>query len=415
MIRDYIFIKVLQIIQKHGPVDKSTIAASLNVSMMTVNKVVNELLEKSIVQKSGKVRGKSGRGSDLFRLNPDLFTAIGMSVDEESIIIAAVKPDGSIISHSKYSDGIREWFRSAESIVEAIVEHYKFFIKNAGINQEEIMAVGIAPHGIIDTGNGRCIMGTHLGGIVDLNLRDTLTRSFKAPVFVDDPARSLAYYERKYGSGRDVNNFIYLFIDLGVGSGVVINGDIYLGASGMSGEVGHIIVDDSGERCKCGNYGCLETVASIENIVRQFREGIEAGVLTRIVDLCEGDVNRIDLDVIKNAAESGDKFTHSVLDSVGNKLGRALSIVITLFNPELVLIGGRVAMLTPYLIEPVQREIKYRALNPMNNQVPIMSVDYSEIKNCVSVAIEASDMLLQNYDFVKSMRYTYFQNVCRRG
>jgi predicted NBD/HSP70 family sugar kinase len=413
MPRDGIFIKTLQVIQRYGSIDKSTIAEKLNISMMTVNKVMNDLIQRSIIKKSGKYEGKPGRKSDLFGLNPDLFIAIGMSIDEENIIISAVKPDGSMISHSKYSGGIREWFRNAESIVEVIVEHYKLFMKKSGLNPEKIAVAGVAPHGIIDTRNGRCIMGTHLGGIVDLNLRDALARVFNLPVFVDDPARSLTYYEKKYGAGRDVNNFIYVFIDLGVGSGVVINGDIYLGASGMSGEIGHIIVDDNGVRCKCGNYGCLETVASIENIIRQFREGIEAGVLTRIVDLCNGDIERLDLDVIKDAAEGEDKFTHSVLESVGNKLGRALSVIITLFNPELILIGGRVAVLTPYLLESIQREIKYRALNPMNKQVPIRTAEYSEIKNCVSVALEAIDALFQDEDFLRSMRNTCFQHICR--
>ncbi len=413
--RDHNLRKVLQVIQKQGPIDKSAIAATLNISIMTVNKVVNELLENCVVQRAGKCRGKSGRKSDLFKLNPELFLAIGMNIDEERIMLAAVTPDGTIVSHTKHLNNMQERFTSAESIMQVIEEYYTLFVSGSSIDRDKIAAVGIAPHGIIDTRNGRCIMGTHLGGIVDLNLRDRLAGVFNAPVFVDDPARSLAYYEKKQGAARDVDNFIYMFIDLGVGSGVVINGDIYLGSSGMAGEVGHIIVDDDGMRCKCGNYGCLETVASTENIIKQFQDGIRAGVLTRIVDRCSGDIERIDLQVIKEAADSDDKFTHSVLESVGNKLGRALAVVITLFNPDLILIGGRVAILGTYLLEPVRRAIKYHALNPVNKQVPIITTDYSEIKNCTSIAVEAFDNLFQVDDFIRNIRYSCLQHIQKGG
>jgi|GEM_PF-589939 len=397
--------KVLQHIQSNGPIDKSSIATALGISLMTVNKIVNRLQEKSIVVQCGKQEGGNGRRSDLFKFNPDPFLSIGLDIDEDRIILGAVNSDGMPISQQEYRyEGNQDHPYSAENIIIGIEKYYSSFMKQNNLLPEAIAAIGVAPHGIIDTENGRCLLGTHLGGIVDLNLREELESHIGTPVYVNDPARALAYYERKYGHGREVNNFIYIFMDKGVGSGIVIDGKIHLGASGMAGEIGHLIVSENGERCKCGNYGCLETVASVGSIIRQVKKGIQDGVMTKILDFCDGNVDSIDLHVLKTAADNNDKFSLNILDSIGSNLGKAVSVLINLLNPELILLGGQVAVLGQHLLEPALRVMQHNSLNLMRESALIKIVEYDPFKESVGIAVEAFDTLFNGTDEPKLHR-----------
>jgi predicted NBD/HSP70 family sugar kinase len=393
--------RVLQHIQENSPVDKSGIASALGISLMTVNKVVNRLLEKSIIVKCGKRRGGSGRRSDLFKFNPGLFLSIGLDIDEDRIMLGAVDSDGVLISQQEYTyEGDQDRPGSAENIIMNIEKYSSAFMKQNNLLPEAVAAIGVAPHGIIDTENGRCLLGTHLGGIIDLNLREELEAVYGVPVYVNDPARALAYYERKYGYGREVDNFIYILMDKGVGSGIVIDGKIHLGASGMAGEIGHLVVAENGELCKCGNYGCLETVASVGSIIRQVKKGIHDGVMTKILDFCDGSIDKLDLPALKEAADNHDKFALNILDSIGSNLGKAVSVLINLFNPELILMGGQGAVLGQHLLQPVLRVMQHYSLNLIHESALIKIVEHDRFRDSVSIAVEAFDKLFNGTDQV---------------
>jgi predicted NBD/HSP70 family sugar kinase len=386
--------RVLGHLQREGPGDKSTIAASLDLSLMTVNKIVNRFSELNIIVRCGKHAGASGRRSDLFAVNPDLFTAMGIDIDESRIVICAVNAAGNSFAWKEYRyDTFQERPVSGEAIIKAVAKYHSLFLEDLSLDPEKISVVGIAPHGIIDTENGRCVLGTHLGGLIDLDLRGELEPLFHVPVFVDDPARSLAYYEKKYGHGKGIDDFIYLFIGRGVGSGIVIDGKLHLGAQGMAGEIGHLIVKENGERCKCGNYGCLETVASVGNIIRQVKRGIEDGVMTKILDYCGGKAEEIDLHVLKKAADYNDKFALNVLDAIGSNLGKAVSVLVNLFNTELILIGGEGAVLGEHLLQPALRVMQNNSLNLMGEGAVLKIADYDSCRAGLSIAVEAFDDL----------------------
>jgi len=391
------FLTVLRFIQEQGSVEQTRIARALGFSLMTINKIVNTLVRSGIIVKYGKTSGGSGRRSDLFRFNPELFISIGADINEDRIIISAVRSDGSIIANKEYTlDKARHKSLTSGDITRLIERNYHQFTEDFMLDRGKIAVIGIAPEGIIDSENGRCLLGTHLGGIIDLNLKYELQEILHLPTFIDDPARSVAYYESKYGDGINTKNFIYMYLGKGVGSGIIIDGKIYRGFRGIAGEIGHIIIDKNGSRCKCGNYGCLETIASEESIIRQVKEGIGEGVFTKIIDYCHGEIEKISLKVLKKAADDNDKFSHNILEHVGNQLGKAVSLLINIFNPELVLIGGMVAILGDYLLDSVKRVIKNETLNIMNEKTEIRISNYNENKDSTGIAIEAFDALFRD-------------------
>jgi len=392
------FLNVLECIQKMGPVRQIDVARELNLSLMTVNKIVNRLLEKELVVISGKYQGGMGRSSNLFILNPDKFLSIGIDINDERMVVSGVKPDGSIVAVKKYEiNNEKGAFKSGDVVLDSLEEGFKKFCAENDIDITKVSVIGVAPAGIIDSDSGRCILGTHLGGIYNLNIKKNMEEKIGVPVFVDDPARSLAYYENKLGDGKNKKNFIYIYMGKGIGSGIFINGKIYRGYKGIAGEIGHLItMDKGGKRCRCGNYGCLETIASEESIISQAKSGIIDGVYTRLLDFCGGDLEKIDLLALRRAVEENDKFSINILEHAGTHLGRAVAQLVNIFNPELILLGGPGCVLGKYLIEPVVRVVNNEALNLVKERTQIKTARYEEWQDSVSVGVEAFDVM---FDF----------------
>jgi predicted NBD/HSP70 family sugar kinase len=389
--------QILHYIQTHSPTEQTQIAGDLGFSLMTVNKIVNDLSRKKLLTKAGKTAGKIGRRSELFKLNPDLFVSIGIGVNENEIIFTAADSDASVISKREYRfTQETERIASAEDIVKTISSCYHRFLKDVNLDGSKVAVIGVAPEGIVDTENGVFVLGTHLGGIMDFKLRDALQNEFLLPVMIDDPARSLTYYEKKYGSAAGRSDFIYLYLGNGVGSGIVIDGKIYRGFRGIAGEVGHIIVDKNGARCRCGNYGCLETIASKGSMLRQVKTGIREGVYTKIGELCGGDADAVTLEVLKSAAEAGDKFSRNILEHVGSHIGKAVAVLVNIFNPELILLGGDCSVLGEHLLEPVRRATKSEALHVLDERTEVHAARYDRSMDSLSIAVEALDMLFEN-------------------
>jgi len=392
------YMSIVEYLQKKGPADQACLSNQLDIGLMTVNKVVNHLLNSGLLVKAGKSDSQAGRKSDLYNLNPELCVSIGVALNEERALFSALRPDGEVITNIEYPFNVNnEIISSADNLLNLITKYYERFITEIKINEESIAILGIALEGIVDTENGRFILGTHLGGIIDMQLRDHVSRSIGLPVYIDDPCRAGAYYENKYRSDLTGKSFISIYIGKGVGSGIMIDGKLYRGFSGIAGEVGHMVVNDNGIRCKCGNYGCLETIASEESIVRQIREGIQEGVFTKILNYCDGDLNKVDLDVLKRAADDGDKFSLNIIEYVGNHLGKALALVVNFMNPEFIVIGGEGVKIGSFLENYVNRIINTNALNVLEKKTNIKINEYDRFRDAKSIATEALDSLLSDH------------------
>jgi len=380
-----------------------TISKNLNIGHMTVNNIINHLIKLDILTCVGKSQSRGGRKPNIYQFNPDLFISLGMAINEERVLISEIHSDGTIVSSDEYRlNDSDEKISSNKTLINVIVKYYKKFISDFRIKVSKIAIFGIALEGIVDTDNGKFILGTHLGSVVDLHLRDQLEEIFEKHVYIDDPCRSTAFFNNKFDPELSGKNFISIYIGKGVGSGIIINGHVYRGFSGIAGEVGHIIVKDDGVRCKCGNYGCLETIASEESIIGQVKEGIKDGVYTKILNYCNGDINKVNLDSLRKAADQGDKFALNIIDQVGHFLGKALSILVNILNPEYIVICGEGVKLGSYLFNSVTRIINTNALNVTKKKTIIKISNYNKYMDSISIAVEAFDSLFIDSVNIKS-------------
>lgn len=205
-------------------------------------------------------------------------------------------------------------------------------------------AVGVSFGGPVR--EGVVLLSHHVPDWEDFPLAEWLREHFGAPVAVENDANAAALGEWRYGAGRGTRYFLYVTVSTGVGGGIVIGGELYRGADGLAGEIGHMVVDPDGPRCTCGRRGCLEAFAAGPAIARRARELLashhRSGEGRIILELVGGDPSRITAREVAAAAARGDPLAAEILREAGEALGFGLAQAITLLNPERVALGGGV-------------------------------------------------------------------------
>jgi predicted NBD/HSP70 family sugar kinase len=235
------------------------------------------------------------------------------------------------------------------------------------IPYNKIIVAGIELPGLINLKQG--INKTYFPDVD--NLFDELRKIFGIPVFFNHDAKVRTFAEQHFGLAKHRKNVLMLQADWGLGLGIITNGKLYSGKSGYSGEFGHLPIVDNGVLCACGKQGCLETMVSAVAVSRMAKEGIKNGNLSLIKELVQNDLEKIDISVIIQAANQGDQFAISLFTEVGHWLGRGIAYLIQIFNPELIIIGGRVAEASQFIVAPIQQSIHTFSNRDISNNTEI--------------------------------------------
>jgi glucokinase len=231
------------------------------------------------------------------------------------------------------------------------------------VSGKTIAGLGIGAPGPLDTKRGVVLLTPNLGW-TNFPLRDRLQTELNLPATLDNDANCAIFGEWWRGAARGARHVVGLTVGTGIGGGIVLDGAIYHGASDIAGELGHMTIDSTGRRCKCGNYGCLEAYASGPNIAARAVEGIEAGADTALPTYVHGNLERITAQVVYEAAHDGDEYALEVVRDTAKFLGAGVSNVINIFNPEVVVICGGVTLAGDRLFVPLRSEVKRRAFKP---------------------------------------------------
>jgi predicted NBD/HSP70 family sugar kinase len=333
-------------------------------SPVSITETLNRLLEKGLVERSGKTQSGSGRPSATYRLGEKMGYSVGISVDATGFRLVALdarhqtlkKLDRALSLSTDPSSHL-------DDILEQISTELRGFLASAGLRDRRTLAIGIAPPGIVDTEKGIWLHGLQVSGITHVALGDTLEKLFGVAVVVEDAARCLAYVEASRRPPEKARDLVYLYLGTGVGAGIMIGQEPYHGSHGMAGEVGHLVVEEEGARCSCGNIGCLETVVSSSSILLRFQRRLAEGVISSLQK--HRDDHRLTLEVIRDAATAGDRLAQSTLFELGTLLGDAVSKIIKLYNPRTLVIGGPVGVLGEHLREPMWIKVRQKVIPEM--------------------------------------------------
>lgn len=242
--------------------------------------------------------------------------------------------------------------RGKRHVIDRIVKAVAEALTDNGTPASRVHTLGLGMPGPLDPTKGVVISPGNLPGFRNVPLNRILTRATGIRSFIHHDAHLAALGEYRDGAARGAKDLIYMTVSTGIGAGIMLGGELYAGAHGIAGEIGHIVVQRDGPRCTCGNYGCVEAIASGTGITRAVREAAPrtpSSVLHGIDSPTAEDVTR--------AAKAGDSLAISILENAGAYLGIALGTLINLFNPELIVLGGSVLKSGRPLLQPMRKSM----------------------------------------------------------
>jgi len=233
----------------------------------------------------------------------------------------------------------------------------------AAVPGAQVSGVGIGSPGPLDTQQGIVILTPNLGW-ADFPLRDRVSDGLQLPASLDNDANCAVLGEHWQGAARGTQHAVGITIGTGIGGGIILNGELYHGASDCAGEIGHTTIEMNGRRCGCGNYGCLEAYASGPAIARRAIEAVERGAESSLRAALEADPLSITAQVVYESAEAGDGLAREVVQDTARILGAAIANLVNVFNPEVVVVCGGVTRAGESLFAPLRREVTRRAFRP---------------------------------------------------
>lgn len=269
-----------------------------------------------------------------------------------------------------------EAHRGAKYVVDRIValinECRNEVAAQYGGSPDDFAGIGIGSPGPLDRATGTVINTPNLGWR-NFPLRDLISNAVGLPATLDNDANCATYGEWWLGAGRDVDSLIGLTVGTGIGGGIVLNGEIFHGVSDAAGEIGHMTIDSTGRRCKCGNYGCLEAYASGPAIALRAIEGIEAGAESLLPTLVDGKLEDITAATVYEAVVLGDPYANEVMRETAKLLGAGIANLINILNPEMIVIAGGVTRAGDHLFVPLRAEVRRRAFRSAEERCEIVS------------------------------------------
>jgi predicted NBD/HSP70 family sugar kinase len=335
---------VLRQVVARGPRSRATIALETGLNKSTVSSLVTELIELGLLAESGaERRGVVGRPGLVVQLDGRGAVGLGLEIGVDYLAVHAADLTGAV--HERRRDAQENRGRSPDAVLDRV----------AGLAREalaRLRARGLRPAGatvslpgLVDVGSGTLVVAPNLHW-EDVPVVDALAArlSEPLPVSADNEANLSALAERWDGAGRDMQDFLHVSGEVGVGAGIVLGGDLFRGTRGFGGELGHVTVDPAGRPCECGSRGCLETKVGLEALVAA------AGVA--------------DAGELLERARAGDAAVAEALREGGRWLGIGAAGAVNLLDLQAVVLGGYFATLAEWMLEGVARELHTRVLGP---------------------------------------------------
>lgn len=340
------------------------LSKEIQFSVPKVTSIVNELIGENLIQDYGKIESTGGRKPNIYGLIPDSGFCIGVEVRQDHINIGLSNLLGELVSViEKIPFTLANTPVSLDDLCQIISE----FLAGLPLDKATVQGIGINLSGRVNYQTGHSYSFYHFE---ERPLSEIIGNKVGIPVYLENDSRAMAYGEFCRGVVQDEKNVLFLNLSYGIAVGILLNGQLYYGKSGYAGEFGHIPLFDNELLCHCGKKGCLETEASGWALARMFREKLREGSSSV---LSQGTIQpeAIRMEDIVEAARNDDVLAIELIACIGEKLGRGIALLINIFNPELVVLGGSLAAAEDYLRLPIQTAINKYSLSLVNNDTEL--------------------------------------------
>ncbi|MGW0801902.1 ROK family protein [Nonomuraea sp. NPDC002799] len=336
---------VLRFVREHAPCSRADIAASTGLNKATVSSLVADLIDRRLVRETGLTENRVGRPATMLVLDGSPYAAIGVeiNIDHVSAVATDLAGERLLTWRRAFSGGdpVNQGVAGVGAIVRRVVNRM-------AREERQVLGLAVAVPGLVDVQGVVRIaptLGWHdadIGGHLAKALRDP-----GFPIQVDNDANLAALAEQRFGAHAGASDLVYLTGEMGVGAGIILDGRLRRGGLGYSGEIGHVQLDPDGPECHCGRHGCLEAMAGIGAVLGKDPSPAEI---------------QVEVEEAVRLARAGDAGTLAAIESAGRSLGKGVSILANLLNPEVVVLGGYYVALAPWLLPEVQRELSHRVL-----------------------------------------------------
>ncbi|SFE35981.1 Sugar kinase of the NBD/HSP70 family, may contain an N-terminal HTH domain [Thermophagus xiamenensis] len=358
-------IRILKYLYFQGPKAIADICNYLKVSTPNGNSILGILMSKGLIEKKGYGLSKGGRKPELYGLKKDVFYVVSVDMNIHQTQLSIFDSSNSRVTEIEaFALEMDNEIHTLDKLLERIHNH----IKKSGIDKQKIVGVGVSFPGLVDSSGGFNYSYFNFG---DKPVRSILQEQLCLPVFVENDAKAVALAVWRFGIAQNQKDVLVLFLDWGIGLGMILNGKLYRGNEGFAGEFSHIPMVENGDSCICGKNGCLQTLAAGSTLVQRAREGILKGKSSLMAQYSKENIKDVDLQTVVSAALKGDQFSINLLSEIGEQLGKGISILIQLFNPGMVVLTGKMAEAGQYLTIPIQQAINTYSMHRISESMKI--------------------------------------------
>ena len=363
------------------------ISKEINISVPKTTSLITELIEEGLISDYGKFESTGGRKANLYGLIGDAGFILGVDVKKYYINIGLLNFKKQLINQkSRIAFKLDNTAESLNQLIQIIQN----FIKEVGIKKDKILSLGINLSGRINHTKGYSYTFFHFQ---EEPLSEIIQEKIGIKNYLQNDSRAMAFGEFCNGEVNTEKNVLFVNLDYGIGLGILIDGKVYYGKSGFSGEFGHIPFFNNEIICHCGKKGCLETEASGNALLRKFKEKIKLGSTSSVLKKNKK-VEDITLTDLILAAQNEDVLIIELLAELGEDLGKGLAVLINVFNPELIIIGGTLSETGEYLKLPIKSSINKYSLSLVNADTELKLSKLGEKAGIIGACLLAKNKAL---------------------
>ena len=352
--------RVIDVLRDRGKASRAEIARATGLSRSTVSTIISGLIEAGLVTEQGEATGVAhgqhgGRPPVLLALDKSAGVAVGVDFGHTHLRVAV-----SDLSHDVVAEAGRDLDvdHSAAEGLDAATTLVDDVLKRGRVQRKRVLGVGMGVPGPINRSTGTVGSSAILPGWVGVDAAAEMSKRLRVPVHVENDANLGALAEFVWGSGKGFTDLIYIKLSSGVGAGMLLGGRLYHGTGGTAGEIGHTVVQPGGAICRCGNRGCLETVASARAIAEVLGDSRGEPVsIKQMLDL----------------ARDGDAAAVRLIGEAGREVGIAVANLCNVINPERVIVGGDMSAAGDLITEPILESVRRYAIFSAADQVSVVS------------------------------------------
>jgi predicted NBD/HSP70 family sugar kinase len=382
-LRDFNRLKVLEVVREQGTVSRAEIATLTGLARSTVSTLVGELQRAGVVVERADLPAgtatSGGRPPLRLSLNPGAGAVVGIQLDHDFVRVAIADLSLTVLAERLIETDVDH---DAQAGLDATAGLVASLLIEAGVESGSLIGAGVALSGPIDRETGHVGSSTILPSWVGVDVASWLSERLGVPVEVENDANLGALAESVLGAGRGATEMAYVMLSSGIGGGLILGGQLYRGARGFAGEIGHVSVDESGQMCRCGNRGCLETM-------------VGAAALTDLLRRSHGD--EITVEAMIRLAKDGDPGCRRVIADAGYTVGRVAAALCNEFNPERIVVGGELALAADLLLDPMRESIRRYAIPAAAEHLTVVAGalrDRAEVMGALALVVGQSEKLL---------------------